>query len=239
MIHNPLVGSSKSWDALQMIVQEGVQESINTVLIYADYRNDEVTMLMQDLSATHQDLLPIQHKDQFPKLWGLFCALVRKTLLVLAGIGIVHPDIRPGYDFTANILLHLRKDEEDESAEQEQDDSEMVLIDLDSLTCLATWPDIDFPGYLSKEDLNPYSYVWWQCFAVAVTWKQERNQIKGCAALQEKFDLSLETTECTAFHVETLLTTVSESDWFDNQELTDERVTKILDYALFPIEETT
>ena len=75
--------------------------------------------------------------------------------------------------------------------------------------------------------------------AVAVTWKQERSQIEGCAALQKKFDLILETTEFTASDVETLLNTVSESDWFEDQELTDERVTQILGYALFPIEETT
>ena len=244
MIHNPLVGSSKSWRALKRIVQKGHQEILNTVLIYAEYRNEEVTMLMHDLSNTHKDLLPFKHsRDQFPKLWCLFCDLVRKTLLGLARIGIVHPDVRPGYDFTSNILLRLPADEEDKRVEQEQeqvqDDSEMVLIDLDSLTCFEDWPVLDSPGYLNKEDLNPYSYVWWQCLAVAMMWKRETPQSEGFAALRDKFVLSFETTNCTAAEVETLLTKVSESDWFDDQELTDERVTTILDYALYPVEEAT
>ena len=36
--------------------------------------------------------------------------------MALASIGIVHPDVRPGYDFTSNILLRLPADEEDRRA---------------------------------------------------------------------------------------------------------------------------
>lgn len=140
----------------------------------------------------------------------------------------MHADIRPGYDFTSNILLRL----------DEEDESEMVLIDLDSLSSFAALPAIDFPGYLSKENLNPYSYVWWQCFAVAVMWKRESHQEVGCAALQNKFDWELDESECDADAVETLLTKVMESDWFDvGNDLTDQRVTQILAGTLLPVDD--
>lgn len=47
-----------------------------------------------------------------------------------------------------------------------------------------------------------------------------------------KFDAS----ECTDSDVESLLTKVSQSDWFDDEEdFTDKRVTSILDDFLFPL----
>lgn len=197
-------------------------------------------MLMRDLSSTHQDLRPSQYKNQLPKLWGLFCKLVRSTLLVLAELGIVHPDIRPGYDFTSNILLHLSRTDEVET----EGEDEMVLIDLDSLIHLVSWENLDSPAYLNMVDQNSYSYVWWQCFAVAITWKQEKKQDSntdggfGYTTLQNKFDLVFEQSECTAVHVESLLTKISASDWFGEQQLTDERVAGILDGILLPLEAT-
>lgn len=229
MVHNPLVGSNENWSALGTIVDKQVTESVNRVLIYAEKsKHESIKMLMHDLSNTHQDLLPFQHKHQLGKLWGRFCTLVKNTLLPLATVGIVHPDIRPGYDFTSNILLHVPADEN-------MDEGDMALIDLDSLTDFETCSDIDFPGYLGTAGLNPYSYVWWQCFVVAVMWKQERTQEVGCRPLQSTFELIFDASTCAASHVQRLLTTVSESDWFDGQDLTDERAASILGAFLFPV----
>ena len=112
-------------------------------------------MLTHGLSSSHQDLQPDKHQGKLTKLWSLFCDMARRTLVT---IGIVHADIRPGYDLTSNILLCLHEDDAASSSD-DQGDEEMVLIDLDSLIRLTEFLTIDLPGYLDKTNLNPFSCV--------------------------------------------------------------------------------
>jgi hypothetical protein len=63
-------------------------------------------------------------------MWDGFCDLVEATLLPLAGKGIVHPDIRPGFDLTANILV---------KTQPKPPTVTMRLIDLDSLISFKSW----------------------------------------------------------------------------------------------------
>ena len=62
MIYDPQVGSNKSWEALETVVNNGVQDTLSSVLIYAEYKNEEISIVMHDLSSTYEDLLPVKHK---------------------------------------------------------------------------------------------------------------------------------------------------------------------------------
>ena len=60
--------------------------------------------------------------------------------------------------------------------------SEMVLIDLDSLVRIEEKPKID---YIRSKGLNSFDYIWWQCFAAAMVWKLKISQFAGCKQLQD------------------------------------------------------
>ena len=77
---------------------------------------------------------------------------------------VVHPDIRPGYDVTYNILWKL-----DDATKTVK----MKLIDFDSLVPWSAWkaPDKSFGKYSPESRFsNATVFVWWQCVAVAYAW---------------------------------------------------------------------
>lgn len=225
MIHNPLVGSVHAWEALQHIHGRNKQLLEKVLIRVEKTRLGDLNMLMWDLSNSYVDLQPSRY--ELGQLWGVFCKLVRTTLLPLAAADVVHPDIRVGYDYTANIMVHWSDDEED-------DERQMVFVDLDSLVSWEDWQDAASEGYLNPANLNAYDFVWWQCFTVAVMWKQRLGQAHGCRTVQSKFSEHLFPEECTVAEIESLLTSVSNSDWFDpNKALPDEKIFEILsDYLL-------
>lgn len=210
MIHNTLVSQEANWVALNLIVSRNIEECVNKVLLAAERSLTRgTTLLMHDLQG-YSDLQPENHSDM-RLLWSQFSALVRKTLLGLAREGIVHPDIRPGYDFTSNIL---------------KSESEMLLIDLDSLVSILQVPNTGHSErYIDHSGLNQFGYVWWQCFVVAMAWKLKRPQSEGCQQKQNDhwtFFNRVNDANVTENDVIQMLNSISGSTWFDDQTKEDD-----------------
>jgi hypothetical protein len=90
-----------------------------------------LVQLMTDLRADgFQPLRPqdLREPGRLRLMWNAFVAIVETTLIPLAEEEIIHMDIRPGYDHTANLLY------------QEKDGVGTIrMIDLESLISFSAW----------------------------------------------------------------------------------------------------
>lgn len=125
--------------------------------------------IMADLSKEGYEILkPKQrYSNKLVSLWKGFKELAINVLLPMAEFDVIHADIRPGYDFTANILF---KENVDGTVH-------MQLIDYESLVVLSSWAaPPNNRGYLSGNRAgNGATFVFWQCVSVAYAWLEERN----------------------------------------------------------------
>jgi len=88
-------------------------------------------------------------------------------LLPLAQQHVVHCDIRPGWDYTANIMV-----------KKTDDDVELRLIDYDSLVLVSTCneiPMVDHRSFHVRHDVKQskvtaLAFLWWQCALIGSTW---------------------------------------------------------------------
>lgn len=124
--------------------------------------------IMADLSEQNYKVLkPVAtYPSQLSILWGGFKDLVVGVLLPLAKCGVIHADIRPGFDFTANILFKPVREGK----------VRMELVDFESLVKFSRWKaSKDDIGYIANEGIwVATSFVWWQCIFVAYAWLEER-----------------------------------------------------------------
>jgi hypothetical protein len=76
---------------------------------------------------------------------------------------IIHPDIRPGYDVTSNLLVKF-----DDATNK----ATMKIIDYESLVSFSSWeaPATKGKYLLQTETLNATTFVWWQCVIMAYVW---------------------------------------------------------------------
>jgi hypothetical protein len=131
-----------------------------------------LVQLMPDLS--HEGFALLRPKDlgsgsSLRKMCRAFIGLVVNTLIPLALEGVVHADLRPGFDRTANIMYNKRA-------------GTMRLIDMDSLLLFINWGPA-----LTKEDKRilskangdasalistPLMFVLMQTVCVATAWLQ-------------------------------------------------------------------
>jgi hypothetical protein len=96
-------------------------------------------------------------------LWVALSEFVLGTLVTLADAGIIHADIRPGYDETANLFYSGK---------------EIRMIDLDGLVLFTTWRReglaIEHPKYIQLNELEgihgALDFVYLQVIIVAETW---------------------------------------------------------------------
>lgn len=183
MTHTPLVHPERTFAALQNVqvayleyperLSDTVKE-IGTVL-YAGFETEVgIVLIMSDLSKQgYTDLQPQQHWHRhgtLEPLWGGFVELVKNVLLPLAASAeVIHPDIRPGFDVTSNILWTL---------DSNTGKPKLKLIDYDSFVIHEKWvPDDLDGGYLKKKKhWSATTFVWWQCLTIAFVWKMELNQ---------------------------------------------------------------
>jgi hypothetical protein len=99
------------------------------------------------------------------RLWSAFEEFVLTTLVPLAQARIVHPDIRPGFDETANLLYH-------------SEEGSMVMVDLDSLCSYRSWASrgsknkryIKLRELKGVEALTALDFVYLQVVSVAEAW---------------------------------------------------------------------
>lgn len=131
-------------------------------------RNAGMITIMDDLSEQGYAILRPESgfSTNLASLWKGFKRLVIAVLVPLAKLGVIHADIRPGFDLTANILYKVVDDGK----------VQMQLIDYESVVDLMAWnAPPNHGGYLSiGKNKNAMAFVMWQCIAVAYAWLEER-----------------------------------------------------------------
>ncbi len=173
-VHNLFLPPGIAYTALERVSlgRKALVNEIGTVL-YAVVETDAgLVTIMGDLTKQgYGTLQPIKSGDQLAVLWGGFQELVERVLLPMAEIGVVHADVRPGYDITSNVLCKLHR------GKGGVQKATMKLIDFESLVRYQQWNMVDMNGRYTEQDpeWDATTYVWWQCMAVAFAWKEALN----------------------------------------------------------------
>jgi hypothetical protein len=138
--------------------------------VYVPATGSGVVQIMPDLrQAEYQQLRPsaqLLSAEAWIAAWDAFRALVVDVLIPLAEYDIIHVDIRPGFEWTANLLYRPT-------------DSKMRLIDADSLARFDDWLKLSQNVKGSKlitarpgpdDPQSSLEFVLWQVIYVAETW---------------------------------------------------------------------
>lgn len=144
------------------------QETVAGALLAVIDNGCSLITIMADLST--QNYAPLRPETAFPSqlstLWEGFKDLVKGVLLPLASRGVIHADIRPGFDFTTNILVKIVGEGK----------VRMELVDFESLVGISNWRISETKiGYINPQwEWGATTFVWWQCVFVAFAWLEER-----------------------------------------------------------------
>jgi hypothetical protein len=169
-----LTDPTEAWDALRYVASSTVPSArpkLDDVLLAVYNAPNGLITIMKDLSEDYNILRPGAHGVDLFTLWAAFIELLRNVLIPMANLDIIHPDIRPGYDETSNILCRIRK--------RKGTVAEMKIIDFESVLLFEHWkvPSGAKSLYIgTKPGWNAKSFLWWQCVAVAYAWKQRMTQ---------------------------------------------------------------
>jgi len=133
--------------------------------------------IMRDLGQLgFQELKPYTCTDHLVPLWIAFVVLVNRVLLPLAQKNIVHCDIRPGWDYTANIMMRKEIDHQSSCV------IDLRLIDLESLAMVrdcSVVPNVRNSFHISydrqQRSKTGLNFLWWQCLLIAYTWFGRKN----------------------------------------------------------------
>jgi hypothetical protein len=148
-------------------------------------RQSGMVQLMPDLSKEgFQELCPKDLTDDssWKSMWGAFVVLVQDTLIPLARRGIIHVDLRHGFDRTANMLFNGTR---------------MRIVDWDSLMKFKDWEANPPKGerYIKSKSTRPGSrartnaleYVFLQTVCIVESWIQgKESSSKTSPPLQKK-----------------------------------------------------
>jgi hypothetical protein len=159
-------------------------EEISSVLYAAVPTSAGMLTIMADLSAQgYTTLSAAGHRGKISALWEGFEKLVKNVLLPMARMGIIHADIRPGYDETSNVLCTV----EGEGTAQAK--ASLKLIDYESVVAISTWRAPANGSYIENQlNWSATTFVWWQCLAIAHAWK---NNILAKTYFEQKGNNSL------------------------------------------------
>lgn len=180
-VFNSLISPQIAFKALKkykrhLAAQRQLERSKNSQVLIAVWNpfDEGLVAIMHDISTTHSDLRPgdlIENSSvSLCDLWRHFRTFVLEQLIPLASAGIIHPDIRAGYDWTANIMA-------------KNDGSDMLLVDFESLVPARSYA---FSGsdkhrryFDVPEEGNAFSFVCLQCIVIAVAWSQQHKQVEA------------------------------------------------------------
>jgi hypothetical protein len=166
-------------DPWERVVRGVLSQSLHGVYVTPDRCG--VVQILPDLLRLKYSPLP--HGNDLDAagwvaLWRAFASLVTGVLVPLARAGIVHPDVRTGYDATSNLLYNAA-------------DGSMRLIDLDSLCTyerLLDLPRVADLKYLSARGLpgtlaSAMGFVLGQVVCAAEVWigRTLHNEVKANA----------------------------------------------------------
>ena len=133
--------------------------------VWSESKSGVVTIMRDLKKDQYQNLKPCSCSN-LDALWHAFKSLVTCVLLPLAQQHVVHCDIRPGWDYTANIMVKLIDDA-----------VELRLIDYDSLVLISTCYEIpmDHRSFHIRHDVKrskvtALAFLWWQCILISNTW---------------------------------------------------------------------
>lgn len=173
-VHNLFTKPGIAYVALRIISLGGkrLSKEVGSVLYAAVQTNAGMVTIMADMTKQgYGPLKPIESHNDLAVLWGGFHDLVERVLLPMAEIGIVHADLRPGYDITYNILCKLQIGRDGVKK------ATMKLIDYESIVHLLDWNVHGIDGrYIKPEPgWDATTYLWWQCVAIAFAWKEALN----------------------------------------------------------------
>jgi hypothetical protein len=158
--------------------------------VYVPFDGSGIVQIMPDLQqAEYQQLSP--SAQLLTTAWDAFSVLVKKVLIPLAENDVIHVDIRPGFEWTANLLFHPK-------------DFKMLLIDADSLVLFEVWKELSkqvkgsklitaLPG--SGKPKSALEFVLWQVIYVAETWM---SQTRSHAASTRRIFVSHKTDRVTS-----------------------------------------
>merc|ERR1711971_767803 len=109
------------------------------------------------------------YKSELKSYWKLFSVLCKNVLLPLADIGIVHQDLRPGYDCTYNVMI---------GTTQKDATTKMRLIDYESLCSVSDYsrPHVKGRGIDYRYPSNPnfaHDFLFEQCVGIAYAWIEQ------------------------------------------------------------------
>ena len=115
--------------------------------------------IMKDLTKENYHSLEPCNMPDVSALWNSFARLVHELLLPLARRSVVHCDIRPGWDNTANLMW-----------KNVAEGVQLRLIDYESLCMIETCSKVPkdkrcvHVSYIpqSGEDINIFAFLWWQ-----------------------------------------------------------------------------
>jgi hypothetical protein len=183
-VHPLLVHPDKTYLALRSIrdnVDRGVmKEPIGTVLYAVAKTEVGLMTIMADLSLQGYRTLHPNAYD-LKVLWGGFSKLVKSVLLPIAECAkVIHPDIRPGYDVTCNILV-----------EESTGGATLKLIDYESLIGFQAWHAPALSHLQRQPHWDAVTFVWWQSVSVAYFWNQKIDADSRAKSDPRKFEMQL------------------------------------------------
>jgi hypothetical protein len=163
-VHEILVEPRESIHALWRLTK--MKEIGNVLYAVGEMSSGSIT-IMADLSTLGYRLLkPKDYPDKLAVLWRGFKELVKTVLLPMAEEFVIHPDVRPAYDLTSNILVKFEGEGSEETAT-------MRLIDYESFVDSLRWYAPYDGRYVRVSCSSGAVFLWWQCVAVAYTWKEK------------------------------------------------------------------
>jgi hypothetical protein len=183
-VHNALVPIETCFGVLQRLCfgrDADIKGEIGKVLIAAaaDGRGTLVTVMLDLSQSLYPESQPssasaragfkvLNHREILDSgkvcaLWDAFQKLVEKVLLPMANCGVIHMDIRPGWEKTYNVL-HRETDV----------GMELRLIDFESLTVPNLESVRNDPAICCRDIQgrpSAHSYLWWQILWMAFVWQ--------------------------------------------------------------------
>jgi hypothetical protein len=137
--------------------------------IYENGEKRGLVQIMPDLTSDQfEPLRPAafeSSREKWKGLWTAFTVLVQGTLIPLAEADVIHPDLRPGHNRTANLMYSPTF-------------GEIRIIDLDSLVLFPDWVCSDLDDrYLTKtphpalpEIQTALEFLFYQVIVITDTW---------------------------------------------------------------------
>lgn len=175
-VHSYLVSPTISNSAMDVVTKSdsSILEAVLVDHVYHQATNTLATLLYDLRKIGYTDFLPMETGK--PTLWSAMTEMAERVLLPMAQLGIVHADIRFGWDRTYNLV-----------SLQTHSGVTLQIIDLESLTGAV----IDYPtvagSFTITDDMSvdheeqssqatALLYAWWQIVLAAVVWHHELNQ---------------------------------------------------------------